>query len=98
MVGKITEAQLLALQLGRLKDAGKATHVQVSLAKRNNVAKALDVARRARDILGANGIIDEYQSMRHMCNLETVHTYEGTYNVHTLIVGHHITGWDAIGR
>ena len=92
MVTEITKAQLLCLQLGRLKDQGKATFVQVSLAKRNNVAIALDIARMARDILGANGILNEYSAMRHMCNLETVYTYEGTHDIHTLIVGENITG------
>jgi glutaryl-CoA dehydrogenase len=92
MATEITKAQLLALRLGRLKDEGKATHVHVSMGKRNNVAVALEIARLARDILGANGIIDEYQSMRHMCNLETVYTYEGTHDIHTLILGEHLTG------
>ncbi len=92
MVTEITKAQLLCLQLGRLKEAGKASFVQVSMAKRNNVAQALEIARMARDILGGNGIINEYSSMRHMCNLETVYTYEGTHDIHTLIIGEHITG------
>jgi glutaryl-CoA dehydrogenase len=92
MLTEITKGQLLCLQLGRLKDAGKSTFVHVSLAKRNNVWEALKIARLARDILGGNGIINEYQSMRHMCNLETVYTYEGTHDIHTLIVGEHITG------
>jgi len=92
MLTEITKGQLLCLQLGRLKDAGKSTFVHVSLAKRNNVSEALKIARLARDILGGNGIINEYQSMRHMCNLETVYTYEGTHDIHTLIVGEHITG------
>ncbi len=92
MLTEITKAQLLCLQLGRLKDEGKATFVQVSLAKRNNVYHALEAARMARDILGGNGIINEYSAMRHMCNLETVYTYEGTHDIHTLIVGEHITG------
>ncbi|MBI2930720.1 MAG: acyl-CoA dehydrogenase family protein [Planctomycetes bacterium] len=92
MLTEITKAQLLALQVGRLKDQGKASFVHVSLAKRNNVWEALKIARVARDILGANGITGEYQSMRHMCNLETVYTYEGTHDIHTLIVGQHITG------
>jgi glutaryl-CoA dehydrogenase len=95
MVTEITKAQLLCLQLGRLKDAGKASFVQVSMAKRNNVSEALKIARLARDILGGNGIINEYQSMRHMCNLETVYTYEGTHDIHTLIIGEHITGLPA---
>ncbi|OGL45521.1 MAG: acyl-CoA dehydrogenase [Candidatus Schekmanbacteria bacterium RBG_16_38_10] len=92
MLTEITKAQLLCLRLGRLKDEGKANYVQVSLAKRNNVYEALKIARMARDILGANGIIDEYQSMRHAANLETVYTYEGTHDIHTLIIGEHITG------
>jgi glutaryl-CoA dehydrogenase len=92
MITEITKAQLLCLQLARLKDAGKARHTQVSLAKRNNVEIALQIARKARDILGANGILDEYPVMRHMVNLESVHTYEGTYNMHTLIVGEDLTG------
>jgi glutaryl-CoA dehydrogenase len=89
---EITKAQLLALQLGRLKEAGKMRPQQVSLAKRNNVRMALQCARTARDLLGANGITDEYQSGRHMCNLESVFTYEGTDHIHTLIVGQDITG------
>jgi glutaryl-CoA dehydrogenase len=92
MVSEITKAQLLCLQLGRLKDQGKSTFVQVSLAKRNNVYQALEIARTARDILGANGILNEYSSMRHMCNLESVYTYEGTHDIHALIIGEHITG------
>jgi alkylation response protein AidB-like acyl-CoA dehydrogenase len=92
MVAEITKAQLLCLQLGRLKDQGKSTFVQVSLAKRNNVSQALEIARAARDILGANGILNEYSSMRHMCNLESVYTYEGTHDIHALIIGEHITG------
>jgi glutaryl-CoA dehydrogenase len=95
MITEITKAQLLALQLGRLKDSGKADFTQVSLAKRNNVYHALEIARLARDILGANGISDEYQAMRHACNLETVKTYEGTHDIHTLIVGEAITGLSA---
>jgi len=96
MLNEITKAQLLALQLGRLKDKGtKQIHVQISLAKRNNVYHALEIARLARQVLGANGISDDYQAMRHMCNLETVITYEGTHDIHTLIVGEHITGHSA---
>lgn len=95
MLTEITKAQLLCLQLGRLKERGQATFVQVSLAKRNNVYQALEIARMARDILGANGILNEYSAMRHMCNLETVYTYEGTHDIHTLIVGEHITGLPA---
>jgi glutaryl-CoA dehydrogenase len=92
MITEITKAQLLAFQLGQLKDAGKVKAAQISLAKRNNVAKALEIARSARSILGANGISDEYGVIRHMLNLETVFTYEGTHEIHTLIVGEDITG------
>ncbi len=92
MVTEITKAQLLCLQLGRLKDQGKLRFQQVSMAKRNNVAMALDIARVAREIFGANGILDEYPVMRHMANLESVKTYEGTHEMHTLIVGEDITG------
>jgi glutaryl-CoA dehydrogenase len=96
MLTEITKGQLLALRLGRLKDAGKLHHTMVSMAKRNNVDVALQIARNARDLLGANGIVDDYQSMRHMVNLETVRTYEGTHDVHTLILGEHITGMRAL--
>jgi glutaryl-CoA dehydrogenase len=92
MLTEITKAQLLALQLGRLKDAGTYTAQQVSLAKRNNVDMACECAREARRLLGANGILVEYQSMRHMANLESVYTYEGTHDIHGLILGHTITG------
>ncbi len=92
MLTEITKAQLLCIQLGRLKDAGRARFPQVSLAKRNNVYHALEIARQARAILGANGILDEYPVMRHMANLESVLTYEGTHEMHTLIVGEDITG------
>ena len=92
MLTEITKAQLLALQLGRLKDAGTMTAQQVSLAKRNNVNMACEVAREARRLLGANGILIEYQSMRHMANLESVYTYEGTHDIHGLILGQEITG------
>jgi glutaryl-CoA dehydrogenase len=92
MVTEITKAQLLCLQLGRLKDAGKVRHQQISLAKRNNAYHALRIAREARSILGANGILDEYPVMRHAANLESVMTYEGTHEMHTLIVGEDITG------
>lgn len=95
MVSEITRAQLLAWQLGRLKDRGEARHFQVSLAKRNNVAAALTIARTARDILGAAGITDEYSVGRHMCNLESVNTYEGTYDIHGLVVGAALTGIEA---
>jgi glutaryl-CoA dehydrogenase len=96
MLTEITKAQLLALRLGRLKDAGKLHHTMVSMAKRNNVDVALQIARAARDLLGANGIVDDYGAMRHMVNLETVRTYEGTHDVHTLILGEHITGMRAL--
>ena len=96
MVTEITMGQLLCLKLGRLKDAGAMRHTQVSLAKRNNVRMALEIARTARGMLGANGISDEYPVMRHMCNLETVDTYEGTYEIHTLILGKDLTGFDAL--
>jgi glutaryl-CoA dehydrogenase len=92
MLTEITKAQLVCHQLGRLKDGGAATFQQVSFAKRNNVEIALSIARLARDILGANGIIDEYPVMRHMNNLESVKTYEGTHDIHTLILGQEITG------
>lgn len=92
MLTGITAGQLLALQLARLKEAGRLRPEQVSLAKRNNVRMALEVARTARGMLGANGITDEYQSMRHMCNLESVETYEGTYEIHTLALGKDLTG------
>jgi len=92
MVSEITKAQLLALQVGRLKDAGKVKPYHISMAKRNNVWMALECARMGRDILGANGIADEYPIFRHMANLESVKTYEGTHDIHTLIIGEHITG------
>ncbi len=92
MLTEITKAQLLCLQLGRLKDKGKLRFQQVSMAKRNNVHHALEIARAAREILGANGILDEYPVMRHMANLESVKTYEGTHEMHTLIVGEDVTG------
>ncbi len=92
MITEITKAQLLALQLGRLKDAGKIEHQHISMAKRNNVWMALECARMARDILGANGISDDYPVMRHMMNLESVKTYEGTHDIHALILGENITG------
>ncbi len=92
MISEITKAQLLALQVGRLKDAGKVKPWHISMAKRNNVWMALECARMARDILGANGIADEYPIFRHMANLESVKTYEGTHDIHALIIGEHITG------
>jgi glutaryl-CoA dehydrogenase len=95
MLSEITKAQLLTLQLGRLKDAGTMTPQQVSLAKRNNVNMATECAREARRLLGANGILAEYHSMRHMANLESVYTYEGTHDMHTLILGQEVTGLNA---
>jgi glutaryl-CoA dehydrogenase len=95
MLTEITKAQLLCVQLGRLKDQGRATPEQVSLAKRNNVNMATEVAREARRLLGANGILAEYQAMRHLANLESVYTYEGTHDIHTLVLGQAITGLDA---
>jgi glutaryl-CoA dehydrogenase len=92
MLTEITKAQLLCVQLGRLKERGTVSPEQISLAKRNNCEIALDITRRARDILGANGITAEYPVMRHMCNLESVKTYEGTHNIHTLVLGEAITG------
>ena len=92
MLTEITKAQLLCLRLGRIKEDGKLKHTQVSLAKRNNVHHALEIARMARDILGANGIMYEYPVARHMLNLESVYTYEGTHDIHTLILGQDITG------
>ena len=92
MVNEITKAQLLDLRLGRLKEKGALRPAQVSLAKRNNVAVARDIARDARDILGANGVTDEYQCGRHMLNMESVYTYEGTHDIHTLVVGQDVTG------
>jgi glutaryl-CoA dehydrogenase len=92
---EITKAQLVAWRLGRLKDEGKLHFAQTSLAKRNNVWIALEAARIARDLMGANGITLEYPVFRHMCNLESVYTYEGTHNIHTLILGEQITGFPA---
>ncbi len=96
MLTEITKAQLLVLRIAHLKDEGKLHHTMVSMAKRNNVDISLQIARMARDLLGANGIVDDYQSMRHMVNLETVRTYEGTHDIHTLILGEHITGMRAL--
>jgi glutaryl-CoA dehydrogenase len=96
MLTEITKGQLVAWRLGRLKDAGQARPQQVSFAKRNNVGHALEIARLARDVLGANGIVNEYPVIRHLMNLETVNTYEGTHDMHTLIVGRDITGLDAV--
>lgn len=96
MLTDITAGQLLCLQLGRLMEKDQHDYTQISLAKRNNVRVALDVARKARDILGASGISVEYQTMRHMLNLESVFTYEGTDSIHTLILGKKVTGLDAV--
>ena len=95
MLTEITKAQLLVRQLGRLKDKGEARPQQVSLAKRNNVNMACECAREARRLLGANGILAEYSAMRHLANLESVYTYEGTHDMHTLILGEDITGMAA---
>jgi glutaryl-CoA dehydrogenase len=95
MITEITKAQLLVLQVGRLKDTDRVQHQHISMAKRNNVWMALECARLARDILGANGVADDYPIMRHMMNLESVKTYEGTQDIHTLIIGQSITGIDA---
>jgi glutaryl-CoA dehydrogenase len=92
MLTEITKGQLLALQLGRLKDAGKLKHYQVSMGKRNNVWVARECARQAREILGANGIVDDYPVIRHMLNIESVFTYEGTHDIHTLVIGESVTG------
>ncbi len=92
MITEITKAQLLAVQAGRLKDAGKLEPAHISMLKRNNVAMALDCARISRDLLGANGITDEYPIMRHLCNLESVKTYEGTDHIHALVIGERVTG------
>jgi glutaryl-CoA dehydrogenase len=95
MVSEISKAQLLSLHVGRLKDLGQVGHQHISMAKRNNVWMALETARMARDILGANGITEDYPIMRHMMNLESVKTYEGTHDIHALILGQHITGFAA---
>jgi glutaryl-CoA dehydrogenase len=92
MVSEISKGQLLSLHVGRLKDAGTVGHQHISLAKRNNVWMALETARMARDILGANGITEDYPIMRHMMNLESVKTYEGTHDIHALVIGQNITG------
>ena len=92
MITEITKAQLLAVHAGRLKDQGKLEAAHISMLKRNNAAMALECARLSRDLLGANGIMDEYPIMRHMCNLETVKTYEGTDHIHTLVIGERVTG------
>jgi glutaryl-CoA dehydrogenase len=92
MASEISKAQLLSLHVGRLKDAGKVGHQHISMAKRNNVWMALECARLARDILGANGVTEDYPIMRHSMNLESVKTYEGTHDIHTLILGQNLTG------
>ena len=95
MLTELTKAQLLAFRLAQLKQSGTLTHQQISMAKMNNVAMALDIARTARDILGAVGILDDHVCFRHMCNLESVRTYEGTHDIHLLALGQHITGMAA---
>jgi len=95
MLTEITKGQLIAWRLGRLKDEGKLHFAQTSMAKRNNVWIGLETARLARDLMGANGITLEYPVFRHMCNLESVYTYEGTHHIHTLILGEYITGLPA---
>lgn len=97
MVQEITKAQLLALRLTRMLEAGNVRPAQISLAKRNNVWMALECARKARDILGAAGITDRHSVIRHLMNLESVYTYEGTHDIHTLVIGHDITGLEAFG-
>jgi glutaryl-CoA dehydrogenase len=92
MITEITKAQLLAVQTGRLKDQGKLEPAHISMLKQNNAAIALECARLSRDLLGANGITDEYPIMRHLCNLETVKTYEGTDHIHKLVIGERVTG------
>jgi len=95
MLTGVVQGQMLSLHLGRLKDAGTMTPQQVSLAKRANVSMATDVAREARRLLGAVGVLAEYAAMRHMANLESVYTYEGTHDVHSLVLGQAITGLNA---
>jgi glutaryl-CoA dehydrogenase len=95
MVTRITEAQLLVYRLGRLKDEGKMTFQQVSMAKRNNCELARDIAKISRGMLGANGVTEDYPIMRHMANIESVYTYEGTHEMHTLIIGQQETGMAA---
>ena len=95
MLTEIVKAQLVSLHLGRMKDAGTFTPQQVSLAKRNNVSIATDIARECRRLLGAVGILAEYSAMRHMANLESVYTYEGTHDVHSLVLGQALTGLSA---
>jgi glutaryl-CoA dehydrogenase len=97
ILSRLTQSKLLALRLGQLKNEGRLHFAHVSMAKQNNVEMALETARTCRDILGGNGIMVEYKAMRHMCNLETVYTYEGTNDIHLLIVGAEITGHAAFG-
>jgi glutaryl-CoA dehydrogenase len=97
MLTEIVKAQQLVLTLGRAKDAGTATHLMISMAKRNNAKMALEIAREARSVHGANGITVEYAPIRHALNLESIFTYEGTHEIHTLILGKAITGLDAFG-
>jgi glutaryl-CoA dehydrogenase len=92
MISEITKGQLLALQIGQLKDAGKAQHFHISMGKRNNVWVARESAKLAREILGANGIVDDYPVIRHMLNIESVYTYEGTHDIHGLVIGAQVTG------
>ena len=91
----IVKGHLLALRLGELEDEGRATHLHVSMGKRANVRMARDAARVAREILGANGVVDDYPVIRHMLNMESVYTYEGTHDIHTLALGKAATGLDA---
>jgi glutaryl-CoA dehydrogenase len=98
MITEITKAQLLTLRLGQLRNEGKATTAQISMAKRNNVEIALNIAREARQIHGGMGITSEYSMMRHMANLESVVTYEGTHDIHLLITGMEVTGISAFTR
>jgi glutaryl-CoA dehydrogenase len=95
MITEITKAQLLTFRLGQLRNEGRATSAQISMSKRNNVNMAINIAREARQMLGGMGITNEYPLMRHMCNLESVITYEGTHDIHLLITGMDITGFDA---
>jgi glutaryl-CoA dehydrogenase len=97
MASEITKGQLIAIRLGRLKDEGRITPAQSSLGKRNNIWLARECARLGREILGANGIMDEYKAGRHFCNIESVYTYEGTHDIHTLILGEALTGLPAFG-
>jgi glutaryl-CoA dehydrogenase len=92
MITEISKGQLLAFHVAKLKDAGRVEAAHISMLKRNNVAIALECARLSRDLLGANGIMDDYPIMRHLCNLETVKTYEGTDHIHTLVIGERVTG------